>query len=85
MILLLRFRSVRSTSNPSNKTRPRADRAVFSDKRFPRVARSCSEVVLALETKLLLFWLGQEQDNCPVAVTGAVLSVLPGPMPLTRL
>jgi hypothetical protein len=41
-------------------------------------------VVLALKTKFLLFWLGQEQDNCPVAVTGAVLSVLPGPMHPTR-
>src|ERR1039458_4078959 len=26
------------------------------------------------ETKFLLFWVGQEQDSCPVAVTGTWLS-----------
>ena len=29
----------------------------------------------ALETKFLLFWAGHKQDNCPVAVTGAALSI----------
>jgi hypothetical protein len=33
-----------------------------------------SEVVRALETKFLLFWVGHEQDNCPVAVTDTSLS-----------
>ena len=33
-----------------------------------------SGVVRALETKFLLFWVGQEQDRCPVALTGTALS-----------
>ena len=31
-------------------------------------------MVRALKTKFLLFWIGHEQDNCPVAVTDTSLS-----------
>src|ERR1035441_10142763 len=39
-----------------------------------RTTERSAVVSSPLETKFLLFWVGQEQDSCPVAVTGTWLS-----------